>query len=120
MRKHGLPLELAAKALAPPFWSQVERMSPEEQSVLRTMRIVYGGALLNGPFSVLVGHSGGMIGLNDRTKLRPMTVARKGDMLYISSEEAAIRVVCDSPDKVWHADGGAPVVGTLKEKTVAL
>jgi glutamate synthase domain-containing protein 1 len=120
MRKHGLPLELAAKALAPPFWSQVERMTQEEQSILKTMRVVYGGALLNGPFSVLVGHSGGMIGLNDRTKLRPMTVARKGDMLYISSEEAAIRVVCDSPDKVWHAEGGVPVVGTLKENTGAL
>ncbi len=90
-------------------------MTPEEQSILKTMRIVYGGALLNGPFSVLVGHSGGMIGLNDRTKLRPMTVARKADMLYISSEEAALRVVCDSPEKVWHAEGG-DVLTRIDEK----
>lgn len=119
MRKHGLPLELAAKVLAPPFWSQIERMPPEEQKIIRTMRVVYGGALLNGPFSVLVGHAGGMIGLNDRTKLRPMAVARKDDMLYVASEEAAIRAVCASPDKVWHAEGGVPVVGRLEDKTVA-
>jgi glutamate synthase domain-containing protein 1 len=54
-----------------------------------------------------------MIGLNDRTKLRPMTAARKDDMLYMASEEAAIRAVCVSPDKVWHAEGGVPIVGRL-------
>ena len=90
MRKHALPLEQACRVMAPPFWSQIEREAPDEREILRTLRIVYGGALLNGPFSVLVGHSEGMIGLNDRTKLRPMCAARKGDMLYVSSEEAAI------------------------------
>ena len=113
MRKHGLPLEVAAMALASPFWSRVERMSGEDRELARAVRMIYGGALLNGPFSILVGHSGGFIGLNDRTKLRPMTVARKDDMLYIASEEAAIRVVCEAPDDVWLAEGGVPVVGVL-------
>jgi len=114
MRKHGLPLELACKVLAARFWSQIERGDPESRELERTLRIIYGGALLNGPFSVLVGHSGGMIGLNDRTKLRPMCAARSGDMLYIASEEAAIREVCPSPDRVWMAEGGVPIVGKLR------
>ena len=119
MRKHGLPLEIACKVLAPPFWSQIERMAPQERKTARALRMVYGGALLNGPFSIVVGHSGGLIGLNDRTKLRPMVAARERDMLYLASEEAAIREVCESPDKVWHAEGGVPIVGTFKEEAVA-
>jgi glutamate synthase domain-containing protein 1 len=115
MRKHELPLEMMSKVLAPPFWSQIERMSPDEAKVARTLRMVYGGALLNGPFSIVVGHAGGMFGLNDRTKLRPMAAARKDDRLYISSEEVGIRTVCEDPDEVWHAEGGVPVAGRLKK-----
>jgi len=113
MRKHGLPLDVACMAMAPPFWDQIDRMPPEDAAFARTVRAVYGGALLNGPFSVLVAHSGGMIGFNDRIKLRPMCAARRGDMLYVSSEEAAIREVCRDPDRVWHAKGGTPIVGTV-------
>lgn len=116
MRKHSLPLDLACRVLAPPFWSHIEEMDVERRQMFKTLRIVYGGALLNGPFSVAVGHTGGMIGLNDRTKLRPMVAARHKDMLFIASEEAAIRVVCREPDSIWHAEGGVPVVGTLRKK----
>jgi len=52
--------------------------------------------------------------LNDRIKLRPMTAARKGDMLYVSSEEAPIKKVCPSPDTIWRPSGGEPVIGRLK------
>ena len=115
MRKHALGIELAAKALAPSFWSRIERTTGDEKELARALRICYGGALLNGPFSIVVGHSNGIIGLNDRTKLRPMTAARKGDLLFLASEEAAIRVICDNPDKVWQARGGVPIIGRLKE-----
>ncbi len=114
MRKHGLPIELAVKALAPPFWSQIERLAPEERELMKAIRMIYGGALLNGPFSVVLGHSRGLIAINDRTKLRPMTAARKGDLLFLASEEAAIREVCESPERVWHAEGGVPIVGVLE------
>lgn len=113
MRKHGLPLDIAAKAFAPPFWSQIERMEQREASLMRAIRTIYAGALLNGPFSIIVGNAKGIFGLNDRMKLRPMVAARKGRVLYIASEEAAIRQAEDSPDKVWHAEGGVPIVGTL-------
>jgi glutamate synthase domain-containing protein 1 len=119
LRKHGLPMEYACVAMAPPFWSQIERMSEEQREIARAIRIVYGGALLNGPFSVLVGHTGGMIGLNDRIKLRPMVAARKDDMLFVASEEAAVRELCPAPDQLWHAEGGVPIVGELKEKVLA-
>jgi glutamate synthase domain-containing protein 1 len=115
LRKHGLPLDVACTAMAPPFWSQIERMPEEKKQLVRALRIVYGGALLNGPFGVVVAHSRGMIGFNDRIKLRPNVAARKEDMLYLASEEAAIREVCRDPDVLWHAEGGVPVVGELRD-----
>ncbi|MFW6457609.1 MAG: class II glutamine amidotransferase, partial [Planctomycetota bacterium] len=115
MRKHGLSVENACTALAPPFWDQIDRMPDSKAGMIRTIRTVYGGALLNGPFSVLVGHNEGMIGFNDRIKLRPMVAARKDDKLFIASEEAAIRVICQKPDRLWRPDGGEPVIGTLNK-----
>ena len=73
-------------------------MPDEEARLVKAIRMVYAGALLNGPFSVVVGHSKGLLGFNDRTKLRPMTAARKGDCLYLASEEAAEReAICERP-----------------------
>jgi glutamate synthase domain-containing protein 1 len=114
VRKHGLPLEMACKAVAPPLWQDIERMPPEERELYRLLRITYGGALLNGPFSIVITHAQGMIGLNDRIKLRPMVAARKGDTLLVASEEAAIRTICAAPDSLWRPDGGEPVIGRLK------
>jgi glutamate synthase domain-containing protein 1 len=116
IRKHELPLEAACMAMAPPFWSQIERMPKDRKKLAGIIRTVYASALLNGPFSVLVGHSSGMIGFNDRTKLRPMVAARSGDMFYIASEDASIREVCTTPEKIWHAEAGMPIVGILKER----
>ncbi|NIA21761.1 MAG: hypothetical protein GWP05_07325 [Anaerolineaceae bacterium] len=116
IRKHGLPIEVACLAMAPPLWSQIERMEPQRRQLISTLRIIYGGALLNGPFSVVVTFSGGLIGFNDRIKLRPMVAARKDHTLYVASEEAAIRVICRRPDRLWHPQGGEPVIGRLSEE----
>jgi len=113
LRKHNLPLEIAAKILAPPFWSDIERMSVGEQKLIRTLRQVYGSLLLNGPFAVIIAHHGEMIGLTDRIRLRPLTVGEKGDMLYLSSEESAIRLISPELDRAWIPMGGEPVVGKL-------
>jgi glutamate synthase domain-containing protein 1 len=114
MRRHNLPLEIATKILAPPFWSDIERLSPGEQKLMRALRQVYGSLLLNGPFTVIIAHHGEMIGLTDRIRLRPLTVGEKGDMLYLSSEESAIRLICPELDRAWIPVGGAPVVGRLR------
>ncbi len=114
LRKHGLPVKEACMALAPPFWKDIARMAPEAARIARALRITYAGALLNGPFSVVLAHADGMIGFNDRIKLRPMVAARTGETLYLASEEAAIREVCPAPEKIWPAEGGVPIVGRLK------
>jgi glutamate synthase domain-containing protein 1 len=113
MRRHNLPVELVARVLAPPFWEDIERRSPDERKLLMTLRQVYGSLLLNGPFTVIVAHHGEMIGLTDRIRLRPLTVGTKGDMLYLSSEESAIRLICHDVDKTWIPMGGEPIVGRL-------
>jgi glutamate synthase domain-containing protein 1 len=114
MRRHGLPLEVAAKVLAAPFWDDIGRLPEEEKQLMTALRQVYGSLLLNGPFAVVIAHTGEMIGLTDRIRLRPLTVGEKGDMLYLSSEESAIRLVCPDLDKAWIPTGGEPVIARLK------
>ena len=114
MRQHHLPLEIVAKILAPPFWNAIERLPKGEQELMLALRQVYGSLLLNGPFAVIIAHHGEMIGLTDRIRLRPLTVGEKGNMLYLSSEESAIRLIAPELDKAWIPMGGQPVVGRLK------
>ena len=113
IRKHGIPIEIVARILAPPLWSDIERRPAAEQNLLRTLRQVYGSLLLNGPFTVIIAHQGEMIGLTDRIRLRPLTVGEKGNILYLSSEESAIRLICPDLDRAWIPAGGEPIVGRL-------
>ena len=115
MRRHGLPIELAAKVFAPPLWGQIEHAPREERALLTALRQVYGSLLLNGPFSVIIARQGEMIGLTDRVRLRPLTAAVKGNVIYLSSEESAIRLVCPDVDEAWTPMGGEPIVGRLHE-----
>ncbi len=115
VRKHGLPLPVACRVLAAPFWKDIDgEEDPGRRELEESLRIVYSSALVNGPFAVIVGYSRGMVGLNDRIKLRPLVAAVKDDLLYVSSEEAAIRQICPSPDRVWAPKAGQPVIGELK------
>ena len=114
IRKHGLSMEDACTAMAPPFWDEMDRLSEGARRKVRTLRTVYGGALLNGPFAVVVGHRGGMIGFSVHSWNEIIERNNKEDWLYIASEEAAIREVCADPRTVWHPDGGEPVIGTLR------
>ncbi len=113
MRRHHLPVEAAARVMAPPLWDEIARMESEEQSLCRTLRQVYSGLLVNGPFTVIIARQGEMIGLTDRIRLRPLTAATCGNRLYLASEEAAIRMVCPQPERVWTPVGGEPMVGQL-------
>ncbi len=117
VRKSNIDLELISSILAAPLWEQIDRMPGPEKDLFKTLRILYGGALVNGPFSIIVGTSNFMFALNDRIKLRPLVAARKGDYLFVSSEESAIRKVSPELDKIWHPDGGEPVIGFLKGKS---
>ncbi len=114
VRRHGLSLEMASVALAPPFWKTIDRMPAEQKQLYTTLRTVYGSAELNGPFAIIVGFEGGMLGLSDRVKLRPLVAARHGETVYLASEECSIREVCPRPDKIWHPRAGEPVISRLK------
>ena len=114
VRKNNIDIEIVSLILASPLWEQIERMPEYDRQLAKTLRILFGGALINGPFSIIVGHNDFMYALNDRVKLRPMVAARKDDFLYVSSEESAIRKVCMQPDRVWHPEGGMPVIGFVK------
>lgn len=113
VRRHGLPVEVMAKIAAPPLWEDIDRKPPEEREFLSTLRQAYGSLLLNGPFTVIIAHHGEMIGLTDRIRLRPLAAAVKGSILYLSSEEAAIRLVSPELDVVWKPKGGEPIIGRV-------
>ncbi|MDD5154013.1 MAG: glutamine amidotransferase family protein [Desulfovibrionales bacterium] len=115
IRRHGLPVELACKVFAPPFWQEIDRMDKESKRLFTAIRMVYGSGLLNGPFAILFAYNGGLVGLNDRVKLRPLVAAVKGDTVYMASEESAIRAICPDPEKVWAPKAGEPVIVTMNK-----
>jgi glutamate synthase domain-containing protein 1 len=119
LRRQRLPWRMVCAILAPPFWEQIGRMSsPQKQAAYIALRQVYGGGLANGPFSIIVGHRRGLIGLTDRIKLRPLIAAQSDGMVYLASEEAAIRAVCPSPSEVWEPRAGFPVEGRLRQEVM--
>jgi len=116
IRRHHLPVDLACTVLAAPFWQEIdalEQTDPARAELYRTLRTVYAGALVNGPFAIVFGHRRGMVGLNDRIKLRPLVAAEKDDWVYLSSEESGILEMCADPDRIWAPRGGEPVITEL-------
>jgi len=116
IRKHKLPIEIVCKVLSPDFWKTIDRMPDKERKLYESLRIVYGSISLNGPFAIVLAFKEGMIGLNDRIKLRPLVAANEGNKVLLASEESAIMVMCDGkPDKVWHPKAGEAVIATLNK-----
>ena len=109
LRHHKLPIDVAADVLTAPEWDEIDRMDDEKKEYFTNLRTIYSGALVNGPFSVILGSNKGLLAINDRLKLRSLTAATKGNRAYFASEESAIRIVCPNPDKVWSVSGAEPV-----------
>ena len=116
LRVQGLTLEEAASVIAAPFWSTIERKSGladrEKHVYLRSM---FPSLLVTGPFSIVLGFTGGLMALNDRLKLRSMVVGEKDDRVFIASEEAAIRTMEPNAENIWAPAGGEPVIVRVKE-----
>ena len=74
------------------------------------LRNVFSSLLITGPFSIILGYQGGIMALNDRLKLRSMVCAEKDDMVYIASEECAIKAIAPDVDRVWSPRGGEPII----------
>ncbi len=116
VRVQGLTLREAAGVIAAPFWSTIEQ-EPDAESRRRSayLRAVFPSLLVTGPFSIVLGFTGGIMALNDRLKLRSMVVGEKGDRVFVASEEAAIRTMEPDVEKVWAPAGGEPVIVKVKE-----
>ena len=114
-RRQGLTFEEIANVIAAPFWSTIDRMPAGKKAKFTYLRNAFASMLITGPFSILLGFEGGMMALNDRLKLRSMVAATKGDMVYVASEECAIRRIEPEPDTIWAPKGGEPVIVTLRE-----
>ena len=112
-RRLKMTLEEIAAIVAAPFWQTIDTMPPAERERHKYLRNVFASQLITGPFSILVGFNGGLMALNDRLKLRSMVVGEKDDMVYIASEECAIREMEPNPDRVWSPEGGQPVIALL-------
>ena len=116
VRVQGLSLKEAANVIAAPFWSTIagekDREEAERHAYLRT---VFPSLLVTGPFSIVLGFTGGIMALNDRLKLRSMVVGEKDDKVYVASEEAAIRTMEPDAENIWAPSGGEPVIIRVKE-----
>ena len=113
VRRHELDVDLAVRALAPPFWAEIDRMSGAEREWNSALRLAYAPAMMNGPFAIVAANHEMMVGFTDRTKLRPMVVGECGDRLYISSEEAAIRAMEPCVESITMPAAGEPVIGRV-------
>ena len=115
LRRQGLTLEEAASVIAAPFWNTIHSKEPQARKTLSYLRTMFPSLLVTGPFSIVLGFEGGLMALNDRLKLRSMVVGEKDDLVFIASEEAAIRAMAPDAENIWSPAGGEPVVITVKE-----
>lgn len=118
VRKHGLPINLAAFAMAPWYYHEIEQLDPQDQKLATLIRVTYKEAFLNGPFSILVGRREPeitMIALADRKKLRPLIVGRSSDegMFFAASEECAIRAI-EPNAETWTPNAGSPAIAQVR------
>jgi glutamate synthase domain-containing protein 1 len=122
VRKSGYPAEIvhqiAAMALSPPYWRDIDRMPPELKKWARAIRLTHRRGMANGPFCVVITTDcpqPALIGHSDRKKLRPLIAAVSEDekTFYLASELSAIHEVDDTPN-YWQPDPGKPAIATLE------
>ncbi|MBN1931603.1 MAG: glutamine amidotransferase family protein [Desulfobacterales bacterium] len=106
-RGDKLPPKDACYVMAPSLWEDIDRTGDEKK---KNLRQIYGPAIVNGPFGIVLSHSNGAIVLNDRNKLRPVVCAKAGNTFYASSEECSIRLLSPDVDNLWSPRGGEPVI----------
>lgn len=118
-RRHGLSPELAAHIMTAPAWDEIDAMEAGDAAFETALRTTYASALVNGPFSVILGSSEGLLAINDRLKLRALMTAEKGPMVYLASEQAAIELVCPDAENMRAIGGGEPYLVQLDSVAAA-
>ena len=96
-----------------PSWDDIDRMPEERAKFEAALRYTYPDALVNGPFSIILGSNDGLLALNDRLKLRSLIAGEKGSMVYLASEQAPIQLVCPDVENLRSIEGGEPFVVPL-------
>ena len=115
LRRQGLSLQEMASVMAAPFWSTIAAKPEPERTTLTYLRTVFPSLLVTGPFSIVLGFTGGLMALNDRLKLRSRVVGEKDDKVFVASEEAAIRAMEPEAEHIFAPMGGKPVIVRVKE-----
>jgi glutamate synthase domain-containing protein 1 len=116
VRRQGLMLNEAASVVAAPFWNTIEKeYDKDERREQEFLRTVFPSLLITGPFSIVLGFTGGLMALNDRLKLRSMVVGEKDDRVFIASEEASIRAMEPYAENIWAPSGGEAVIVKVKD-----
>lgn len=115
LRLQKLTPREAASVIAAPFWSTIQKLPEEQKKTLTYLRTIFSSLLITGPFSIIMGFTGGLMALNDRLKLRSMVVGEKEDKVFIASEEAAIRMMEPDAENIYAPAGGEPVIVTVEE-----
>ncbi len=124
VRRHKIPLPIATLAFNPPLYDKIALMPREQQIAMKNIRLTYRSAVVNGPFSIIVGRElpvPTLISLMDRKKLRPQVCAKSVDenTIYVSSEEASFQRLAIDPKynlnygEVWSPKAGTPIIAEL-------
>lgn len=126
VRKCGYPQKIATRiatmALTPPYWKDIDRMTPAMKKWATEIRLVHAKAMANGPFSIIITTDmpkPTMIGHSDRKKLRPLIAAVSEDQktFYLASELNSIHEV-DKTQNFWQPDPGKPVIASIDEPLI--
>ncbi|MGL4547680.1 class II glutamine amidotransferase [Eubacterium aggregans] len=114
-RKDGFDYEDIAAIIAAPFWEEIDGMPREQAAQMKILRNTFASLLITGHFSIICGFKKGLMALNDRLKLRSMVAGEKDDIVYIASEESAIRAVCPDIEGICPPRGGEPIIVRVEE-----
>ncbi|MHA1683951.1 MAG: class II glutamine amidotransferase [Promethearchaeota archaeon] len=125
VRRHNVPPRLATMAFNPPLYTMIDKMTRDQQLVVKNIRMTYRSAMVNGPFSIAVGSvingNPTLITLTDRKKLRPQLIGLSDDgkTYFVSSEEASFERLRISEEnhaditKVWAPNAGTPFIARV-------
>jgi glutamate synthase domain-containing protein 1/glutamate synthase domain-containing protein 3 len=80
------------------------------------------GCVLDGPYTLVIGYDDGedlyMIGMTDRTKLRPAILGEDNDHYFIASEESQIKLA--SPDaRIWTMEPDSYFIASLNSGIIS-
>ena len=82
------------------------------------IKYINRGYVLDGPYTVIIGYDDGsdlyLIGLTDKTKLRPVILGEDKNNYYIASEEKEIKLI-NKNARIWTLESDSYFIASLKK-----